>query len=83
MHSRATREVILQRLQEGDVRDKLKQMEQDPLCNTNSSYSANALLYPDHSISFTEKHIAYLLNHPQVDHAQYLSNLRLMIKVRI
>jgi len=78
-----TRQAIEQRLKDGEVREKLQEMERNPLLNTRtSSYSANASLYPDGQIPFVEKHIAYLMDHPKVDHAQYLSNLRLMLKTR-
>lgn len=83
MLSQYTRTAVTQRLLDNEVREKLEEMERNPLLNTRaSSYSANADLYPDGQIPFVEKHLAYLLEHPKVDHAQYLANLRLMLKVR-
>jgi len=83
MLSQYTRQAVTQRLLDNQVREKLLEMEHNPLLNTRaSSYSANAALYPDGQIPFVEKHIAYLMDHPKVDHAQYLANLRLMLKVR-
>ena len=83
MLSEYTRQAVEKRLQDGEVRQKLEEMERNPLLNTRtSSYSANVALYPDGQIPFVEKHITYLLDHPKVDHSQYLSNLRLMLKTR-
>lgn len=83
MLNKYTGKAIAQRLLDGNVRDKLCQIEQDDSFNTcASSYSANIEMYPDNQIPFIDKHIAYLMAHPQVDYDQYLSNLRLMLKVR-
>lgn len=83
MLSSDTRAAVVKRLEDGEVRQKLQEMERNPLLNTRvSSYSANAALYPDGQIPFVEKHIAYLIDHPKVDHTQYLANLRLMLKTR-
>lgn len=64
------------------IRKQLEAMEIDDKYNTQSSYSANVALYPDHQMSFSQKHIHYLLTHPKVDCIYYISNLRLMSKVR-
>ena len=60
----------------------LRQMAADSTYNTNSSYSANSDLYPDHLISFVNKHIDYVRNHPAIDPQHYLANLRLMTRLR-
>jgi hypothetical protein len=60
----------------------LQTMMADDMYNTVSSYSANAILYPDHRISFCDKHMAYLRDHPGVDPDLYISNLRLMTKIQ-
>jgi len=60
----------------------LKDMVSDTAYNTTSSYSANSELYPDHKISFVSKHKDYIFNHPATNPQQYLSNLRLMTRVR-
>ena len=65
-----------------EIENALKQMEIDTSFYTTSSYSANSDLYPDHRISFTEKHMRYLSQHQKVDPSQYLANLRLMTRVR-
>jgi hypothetical protein len=48
--------------------------------HTVSSYSANATNYPDHVISFVDKHMKYLSEHQAVNVDHYLSNLRLMTR---
>jgi hypothetical protein len=83
MLSQYTRAAVTKKLEDDNVREKLAEMERNPLLNTRvSSYSANAELYPDGQIPFVDKHIAYLMDHPKVDHRQYLANLRLMLKTR-
>ncbi len=68
---------------EGDnIKQELQQMAADQAFNTMSSYSANTKLYANNSITFVEKHMAYLNNNPTVDPNLYLSNLRLMTRVR-
>lgn len=60
----------------------LKDMEQDSTLITKDAYSPNAELYPDGRIPFVDIHMAYLKSHKHVDPRNYLSNLRLMIKIR-
>ena len=76
-------EAVAKRLLDGQVREKLIAFERNPQLNTRpSSYSANAAIYPSGQIPFVEKHMAYLMAHPKLDHDQYLANLRLMLKTR-
>jgi hypothetical protein len=56
-------------------------MVQDNAYNTDSSYSANSILYPDNIIPFVDKHMQYLRTH-SIDPQYYLSNLRLMVRIR-
>ncbi len=70
-------------MDEDEIRAALRSMERDRLCNTKSSYSANAILYPNHKMSFTNKHLAYLKTHPALKPEHYLANLKLLIKKRI
>jgi hypothetical protein len=49
---------------------------------TETSYTTNGEIYPDHVMPFLDKHMNYLQNHPAVNPQYYLSNLRLMLKVR-
>ncbi|MBI1857165.1 hypothetical protein HYS01_02735 [Candidatus Saccharibacteria bacterium] len=67
---------------EEEIREKLRLMELDPGLKTESAYRANAVLWPDNLISFIENHAMYLRVHPKVNPEHYLSNLRLMIKIR-
>lgn len=64
-----------------DTRALLLAMVEDGGFNTTGSYSANSTLYPDNVIPFVDKHIQYLSTHTLNPH-QYLSNLRLMTKIR-
>jgi hypothetical protein len=69
--------------QEGlQIADTLKDMALDTAYNTDSSYSANSELYPDNLIPFVAKHMSYLNAHPSTDPQHYISNLRLMTRVR-
>lgn len=69
--------------EEGKLFEKLlKEMALDAGYNTEASYSANSELYPTNSISFVNKHKAYLQNHSAIDPQQYLSNLRLITRIR-
>jgi len=81
MATQSARAILVKRLEDHDVRQKLADMLTNPLLNTQvSSYSANAALYPDGQIPFIEKHVAYLMAHPKLDPDQYLANLRLMLR---
>jgi len=60
----------------------LEQMASDDTYNTESSYSANSELYPDNLIPFVDKHMNYLSSHPTTDPRHYMSNLRLMTRVK-
>ena len=82
MQSKHVRASVSQKLLEEGVREKLEEMAQDISLNTLSSYSPNIQEYPDNRISFVDRHIEYLLNHPKLDSRQYLANLRMKIKKR-
>jgi len=60
----------------------LRKMNRDEAYNTKPSFSANSELHPDHLISFVEKHVNYIRSHPSTDPQHYLSNLRLITKIR-
>lgn len=64
------------------VIDSLRAMSLDDSYNTKASYSSNSELYPDKLIPFVEKHMEYIRNHPLTDPSHYLSNLRLMTRIR-
>ena len=63
-------------------REKLQAMLHDEAYSTTASYSPLAEANGDHSISFVDKHIAYLCAHPTATPEQYLSNLRLKTRIR-
>lgn len=61
-----------------EIRKLLEQMEESPLYFTKATYQAGN---PE-DISFSDKHLAYISTHPAVQPDQYMSNLRLMTKIR-
>jgi hypothetical protein len=65
-----------------EVIEALHSMELDSTYKTDSGYSSNEDLYPDNNIPFIEKHVHYLREHRNVNPEQYLSNLRLMTRIR-
>lgn len=70
--------------QEGiEVEKALRAMVEDSAFSTESSYSANAVIYPNNLISFVDKHMNYLKQHQNVNPTHYLSNLRLMTKIKV
>lgn len=64
------------------TRQQLLDMVADDAYMTDSSYSANGALYPDNLIPFVDKHMEYLRSHPTTNPQQYLSNLRLVTRLR-
>jgi hypothetical protein len=65
-----------------EIKQKLIAMLSDTQYNTQASYSSNTELYPDNMMSFVDKHLQYLCAHPKLDADTYLTNLRLMTRVR-
>ena len=59
------------------LRRELQAMVDDPRYNTQLRYSIDT---PDGS-HFVDKHMKYMSNHLQMNHGQYIANLRLMTKV--
>lgn len=60
------------------IRVTLKEMMNNPEFNTKSMYSSLA----GGDVLFVDKHIEYLSTHAAVNVEHYLSNLRLMTRVR-
>ena len=60
----------------------LRAMSVSESYHTKPSYSANTRLYPNNLIPFVDKHMLYLRDHPSLDVQQYISNLRLMTRIR-
>lgn len=69
-------------MSEEEVRSALSVMLSDVSLRTDPGYTEDEVLYPDHQAPFIEKHISYLKGHPKVNPKDYLSNLRIMIKIR-
>lgn len=59
------------------LREELVAMTENPLYNTR----VVSLIDTD-SLYFVEKHMRYMSNHPNMDHFQYVQNLRLMTKIQ-
>ena len=77
-----TRSGFLESLEGMAVKQKLQFMMADKTYNTESSYNANSLRYPDNLMTFVDKHMNYLNTHPSLDARMYLANLRLMTRIR-
>lgn len=60
------------------IRETLEEMMKSPEFNTKSMYSPAA----GGDVLFVDKHMEYLSQHSAVNVAQYISNLRLMTRVR-
>jgi len=60
----------------------LRSMEADAAFNTQSSYIADTLNFPDNTLSFIEKHKRYILANPALDPRLYVANLRLKTRLR-
>ena len=69
-------------MEELDILSALKVMETDQSLVTKSAYRANSDLWPGNRISFVDAHLAYLKSNPAVNPAHYLSNLRLMLRIK-
>lgn len=65
-----------------EIVTKLKEFQSDPSMNTVGGYSPTAVDWPDNHVPFVEHHLAYLSSHKLVNPEHYLSNLRLMLKIR-
>lgn len=67
---------------EAELQAALERMEADNTMSTPTSYTPNSTLYPDHVLTFTDKHLLYLKQHPKLNAEQYLANLRLKVRIR-
>lgn len=65
-----------------EIKRILKNMAADINYNTESSYSADSAAYPDNLIPFVDKHMNYLQMHPSTNPKHYISNLRLMTRIK-
>lgn len=64
------------------AKQALISMENDDRYNTQPVYSPNTELYPDNLKSFVQTHMDFLAANPKVDPVMYLSNLRLMTRIK-
>lgn len=69
-------------IDEPEILLELQAMVEDEKYRTVPGYTIDDTTYPDNAIPFIEEHLAYLRKHPKLDPAHYLSNLRLMLKIR-
>lgn len=60
----------------------LNQMFLDDAYITQPSFSANSEKYTDNLIPFIDKHLNYIQSHPSTNYEHYLSNLKLMTRIR-
>jgi hypothetical protein len=61
------------------AKSELKLMDKDPQYNTQGTFSAR---YTGHVMPFVERHMKYLSEHPKLDAQHYLSNLKLMTRIK-
>ena len=67
---------------EDSVLIDLKKLEKDPQYNTKSRYHSDVERYPNNLITFAQSHIEHLKKFPNINPDQYISNLKLMTKIR-
>lgn len=65
-----------------EIEDMLRAMENDRAYNTQSTYVADGVQFPDHVLSFIDKHKRYILANPALDARSYVANLRLKTRLR-
>lgn len=65
------------------AKDDLEAMQNNQAFNTPSCYTANTVRYPANNMTFAEKHLDYLKNHPNTNPDQYIANLRLITRRKV
>jgi hypothetical protein len=78
MSTLVSRQQFLQSEKATILRKELQAMEKDPAYNTYVRYT----LVASNGSQFVNKHMTYMANHLQMDHSQYVSNVKLMTKLR-
>lgn len=78
MRTTLSQQKFLDSEEAASVRLSLQSMVADPCFNTELPYTAN----PDNKQSFVDKHMTYLSQHPKLNPQHYLSNLRLMTRIK-
>ncbi len=69
--------------EEREIREALRQMVLTGSYNTSPAYTVKSAAYPDGLIPFVDRHMRYLDANPKLDAYMYLSNLRLMTRIRL
>lgn len=59
------------------INSDLENMVADPYFNTQSTYTTSS----GNCLSFVDKHMKYLSDHPKLNPRHYLSNLKLMTRI--
>lgn len=65
-----------------EIRQQLQDMQDDEQMITKSAYSPTAIDLPGNKLPFVDLHLMYLKNHKNINPSHYLSNLKIMLKVR-
>jgi hypothetical protein len=79
MRTTVSQQKFLDSEEAAQIRSALEKMVFDPLFNTKAQYTAGT----NNSWTFVEKHMQYLSEHPKLNPQHYLSNLRLMTRVKM
>lgn len=64
-----------------EIELSLQLMVKDAAFNTKPSYSTNGI-YANNLMPFVDKHMHYLNSHPAINPQHYISNLRLMVRIK-
>lgn len=78
VHSPIGRQEFLQSENARLLRQELEAMVKSPKYNTSARYTPIVI---DGS-QFVDKHMRYMANHLRMNHQQYISNVKLMTKIR-
>jgi hypothetical protein len=67
---------------EQEIVTALKKMESDPTLLTEPAFTSNTIEWPSNRMPFVTYHANYIRTHKLVRPEGYLSNLRLMLRIR-
>jgi hypothetical protein len=76
MRTTISQQKFLDSAEAADIRKTLEQMTIDEKFNTDSTYAAGC----DENMTFVDKHMKYLSEHPKLNPQHYLRNIRLMTR---
>lgn len=77
MRSTAQKKLFFESPEGRALRQELTEIFNDPAHNTKSTYTAASL----DRLSFIDKHMNYMGNFPDMNHRQYVSNIKLMTRM--